>query len=212
MEWNEREILRYLGHRGQEIPENVEELIKECERELEQMASPRAMWKEYPLSIHDHVLDMGFLQTKSKSLERNLRDCERVILFAATLGSRVDVLLHRYNMIQMSKAVVMQAASVAMLETFCDEKNQELKSSYEAKGWYLRPRFSPGYGDFPLECQREIAPALEMGKRIGINLTDTLLMMPSKSVTAVIGASRLPRNCTVKGCEVCAKRDCAYRR
>ena len=212
MEWNEREILRYLGHRGQEIPENVEELIKECERELEQMASPRAMWKEYPLSIHDHVLDMGFLQTKSKSLERNLRDCERVILFAATLGSRVDVLLHRYNMIQMSKAVVMQAASVAMLETFCDEKNQELKSSYEAKGWYLRPRFSPGYGDFPLECQREIAPALEMGKRIGINLTDTLLMMPSKSVTAVIGASRLPRNCPVQGCEVCAKRDCAYRR
>ncbi len=212
MEWNEREILRYLGHRGQEIPENVEELIKECERELEQMASPRAMWKEYPLSIQDHVLDMGFLQTKSKSLERNLRDCERVILFAATLGSRVDVLLHRYNMIQMSKAVVMQAASVAMLETFCDEKNQELKSSYEAKGWYLRPRFSPGYGDFPLECQREIAPALEMGKRIGVNLTDTLLMMPSKSVTAVIGASRLPRNCTVQGCEVCAKRDCAYRR
>ena len=212
MEWNEREILRYLGHRGQEIPENVEELIKECERELEQMASPRAMGKEYPLSIHDHVLDMGFLQTKSKSLERNLRDCERVILFAATLGSRVDVLLHRYNMIQMSKAVVMQAASVAMLETFCDEKNQELKSSYEAKGWYLRPRFSPGYGDFPLECQREIAPALEMGKRIGVNLTDTLLMMPSKSVTAVIGASRLPRNCTVQGCEVCAKRDCAYRR
>ena len=212
MEWNEREILRYLGHRGQEIPENVEELIKECERALEQMASPRAMWKEYPLSIPDHVLDMGFLQTKSKSLERNLRDCERVILFAATLGSRVDVLLHRYNMIQMSKAVVMQAASVAMLETFCDEKNQELKSSYEAKGWYLRPRFSPGYGDFPLECQREIAPALEMGKRIGVNLTDTLLMMPSKSVTAVIGASRLPRNCTVQGCEVCAKRDCAYRR
>lgn len=212
MEWNEREILRYLGHRGQEIPENVEELIKECERELEQAASPRAMWKEYPLTIEDHVLDMGFLQTRSRSLERNLRDCERVILFAATLGSQVDVLLHRYNMIQMSKAVVMQAASVAMLETFCDEKNQELKNSYEAEGWYLRPRFSPGYGDFPLECQREIAPALEMGKRIGINLTDTLLMMPSKSVTAVIGASRLPRNCTVQGCEVCAKRDCAYRR
>ncbi|WP_432627449.1 vitamin B12 dependent-methionine synthase activation domain-containing protein [Brotaphodocola sp.] len=212
MEWNEREILRYLGHRGQEIPENVEELIKDCERELEQAATPRAMWKEYPLSIRDHILDMGFLQTRSKSLERNLKDCERVILFAATLGSQVDVLLHRYNMIQMSKAVVMQAASVAMLETFCDEKNQELKDSYEADGWYLRPRFSPGYGDFPLECQREIAPALEMGKRIGINLTDTLLMMPSKSVTAVIGASRLPRNCTVQGCEVCAKRDCAYRR
>lgn len=62
-----------------------------------------------------------------------MKDCERVLLFAATLGSRVDVLLHRYNMIQMSKAVVMQAASVAMLETFCDEQNQKLKEEYEEK-------------------------------------------------------------------------------
>ena len=155
---------------------------------------------------------MTCLQTQSKSLERNLKDCERVLLFAATLGSRVDVLLHRYNMIQMSKAVVMQAASVAMLETFCDEQNQKLKEEYEEKGWYLRPRFSPGYGDFPLECQRQIAPALELNKRIGVTLTDSLLMAPSKSVTAVIGVSRLPRNCTVQGCEACAKRDCAYRR
>ena len=115
-------------------------------------------------------------------------------------------------MIQMSKAVVMQAASVAMLETFCDEQNQKLKEEYEEKGWYLRPRFSPGYGDFSLECQRQIAPALELNKRIGVTLTDSLLMAPSKSVTAVIGVSRLPRNCTVQGCEACAKRDCAYRR
>lgn len=67
-------------------------------------------------------------------------------MFAATLGSQVDVLLHRYNMIQMSKAVVMQAASVAMLETFCDEQNEKLKEEYQEKGWYLRPRFSPATG------------------------------------------------------------------
>ena len=76
----------------------------------------------------------------------------------------------------------------------------------------LEQASSPRYGDFPLECQRQIAPALELNKRIGVTLTDSLLMAPSKSVTAVIGVSRLPRNCTVQGCEVCAKRDCAYRR
>ncbi len=81
---------------------------------------------------------MTCLQTESKSLERNLKDCERVLLFAATLGSQVDVLLHRYNMIQMSKAVVMQAASVAMLETFCDEQNQKLKEEYEKAGICVR--------------------------------------------------------------------------
>ena len=211
--WNDRELLRYLGCNNGTVPDqNLTDLIAQCKQELEQAASPRVIWREYPLCIQDHSIDMTCLQTQSKSLERNLKDCERVLLFAATLGSRVDVLLHRYNMIQMSKAVVMQAASVAMLETFCDEQNQKLKEEYEEKGWYLRPRFSPGYGDFSLECQRQIAPALELNKRIGVTLTDSLLMAPSKSVTAVIGVSRLPRNCTVQGCEACAKRDCAYRR
>lgn len=212
-QWNDRELLRYLGCKNGIVPdENTKVLIAQCKQELEQVASPRVTWREYPLSIQDHVIDMTCFQTRSKSLERNLKDCEQILLFAATLGSQVDVLLHRYNMIQMSKAVVMQAASVAMLETFCDEENQKLKEAYQEKGWYLRPRFSPGYGDFPLECQRQIAPALELSKRIGVALTDSLLMAPSKSVTAVIGLSRLPRNCTVQGCEVCAKRDCAYRR
>lgn len=212
-QWNDRELLRYLGCKnGTVLDENTKVLIDQCKQELEQAASPRVTWREYPLSIQDHVIDMTCFQTRSKSLERNLKDCEQILLFAATLGSQVDVLLHRYNMIQMSKAVVMQAASVAMLETFCDEENQKLKEAYQEKGWYLRPRFSPGYGDFPLECQRQIAPALELSKRIGVTLTDSLLMAPSKSVTAVIGLSRLLRNCTVQGCEVCAKRDCAYRR
>ncbi|RHV69732.1 Vitamin B12 dependent methionine synthase activation subunit [Clostridium sp. OM02-18AC] len=212
-QWNDRELLRYLGCKNGIVPdENTKVLIAQCKQELEQAASPRVTWREYSLSIQDHVIDMTCFQTRSKSLERNLKDCEQILLFAATLGSQVDVLLHRYNMIQMSKAVVMQAASVAMLETFCDEENQKLKEAYQEKGWYLRPRFSPGYGDFPLECQRQIAPALELSKRIGVTLTDSLLMAPSKSVTAVIGLSRLPRNCTVQGCEVCAKRDCAYRR
>ena len=212
-QWNDRELLRYLGCKNGTVPdENTKVLIDQCKQELEQAASPRVTWREYSLSIQDHVIDMTCFQTRSKSLERNLKDCEQILLFAATLGSQVDVLLHRYNMIQMSKAVVMQAASVAMLETFCDEENQKLKEAYQEKGWYLRPRFSPGYGDFPLECQRQIAPALELSKRIGVTLTDSLLMAPSKSVTAVIGLSRLPRNCTVQGCEVCAKRDCAYRR
>lgn len=211
--WNDGELLRYLGMKHGAAPDqNIEDLIRQCKEELEEAASFRVVWREYPLTIQDHRIDMTCLQTQSKSLERNLKDCERILLFAATLGSQVDVLLHRYGRIQMSKAVVMQAASVAMLETFCDEQNQKLKEEYEAQGWYLRPRFSPGYGDFPLECQKQIAPALELQKRIGVTLTDSLLMAPSKSVTAVIGVSRLSRNCTVKGCEVCGKRDCAYRR
>ncbi len=155
---------------------------------------------------------MTFVQTRSKNLEKNLKDCQQILVFGATLGSGVDILLHRYGRLKMSRAVVLQAASAAMLETYCDWKNEALRQEYQEMGWYMRPRFSPGYGDFPLECQKEIGAALEMSKRIGVTLTDSLLMAPSKSVTAVMGLSRKPRICSVQGCEACGKEDCAYRR
>lgn len=210
--WNQREILRYLGYGGQEADEPVERLIEECKEELERVAMPRSIWRSYPLRVEDNHIDMTCIQTTSRNLARNLRDCDQVMLLGATLGSEVDMLLKRYNTLQMSKAVVMQAASVAMLETYCDEVNQERKEEYLRQELYLRPRFSPGYGDVPLECQRGIAGALELSKRIGITLTDHLLMVPSKSITAIIGISPIPQNCTIQGCEVCGKSDCAYRR
>lgn len=210
--WNDREILRYLGHHGQAVGENVEQLIEECKAELEQAATPRSIWRTYPLTITDHTIDMTCLRTQSRNLERNLQDCQEVLLFSATLGSQTDVLLQRYGKLQMSKAVVMQAAAVAMLETYCDEVNGALKEKFLERASYLRPRFSPGYGDFPLQCQREIAAALELSKRIGITLTDSLLMVPTKSVTAVIGISPVPKDCSIQGCELCGKTDCAYRR
>ncbi|NBH70945.1 Vitamin B12 dependent methionine synthase activation subunit [Clostridiaceae bacterium] len=210
--WEEKEILRYLGHRGQEIPENVKQLIGECQRELENAAAARSVCAEYPLAIQDHVIDMGVLQTKSRNLEKNLRDCGRILIFGATLGSRVDVLLKRYGQLSVSRAVVLQAASAAMLETYCDYCNEAWREEYQKKGWYLRPRFSPGYGDFPLECQKEIFAVLELSKRIGVTLTDSLLMAPSKSVTAVIGLSKKPGTCSVQGCEACGKISCEYRR
>lgn len=210
-EWNEREILRYLGYRGQEIPEPVGYLIEECRQELEQYAAPKNIWRSYPLRIDGDMIDAGCFQTSSKSLAGNLKGCEELLLFAATLGSRVDILLHKYGKLQISKAVVMQAAAAAMLETYCDQINDELKERYRQQGKYLRPRFSPGYGDFSLSCQIPIAAALELTKRIGITLTDSLLMAPSKSVTAVIGAGQNESPGLPRGCQSCNKQDCEYR-
>ncbi len=56
-----------------------------------------------------------------------MKDCEQVILFAATLGTEADSLIRRYSKLQMSKAVTMQAAATAMIESYCDEINTELK-------------------------------------------------------------------------------------
>lgn len=213
MEISRREILRYLGYKGQDADEMVAERVEACVRELEAAASLKSIYRVYPLTLlPDDEIDFTVFKAKSKNLGKNLQDCDEVVLFAATLGTEVDVLLHRYTRLEMSRAVIMQAAAAAMIEAYCDEVNTSLKEEFEARGLYLRPRFSPGYGDFPLECQRELTAALETAKRIGITLMDSLIMAPSKSVTAVIGVSKKRHRCEVKGCEVCTKTDCAYRR
>lgn len=211
-DWNEQEILRYLGHRNQVVPDSVRQLIEECKAELERSAQPRSIWRSYPLTITDIDIQFAGVTTDSKNLAYNLRGCEEILLFGATLGSQVDILLQRYGKLQVSKAVILQATSVAMLETYCDQINEELRQQYLAQGRYLRPRFSPGYGDFPLTCQPHIAAALELSKRIGITLTDSLLMAPSKSVTAVIGISAV-KGCNIReGCVSCNKTTCEYRK
>ncbi|MDO5348622.1 MAG: vitamin B12 dependent-methionine synthase activation domain-containing protein [Lachnospiraceae bacterium] len=213
MEVDRREVLRYLGYGRAQADETVMELMESCLEQLEAAAEPRHLVREYPLMLlPENEIDGGCFRTKSRNLSRNLKDCTQILLFAATLGVGVDHLIQRYNRLQMSRAVVLQAASAAMIEEYCDTVCTQLRRDYEEQGLYLRPRFSPGYGDFPLSCQPRLLDALEAGKRIGIKLTDSFLMMPSKSVTAVMGVSKKPYRCEVKGCEACSKMDCAYRR
>ena len=213
MEISQKEILRYLGYGNKESDEQVSALVEEVLEELLAAASPKCIYRAFPLTLlPEDEIDFTVFRTKSRNLSKNLADCEEVILFAATLGTGVDVLLHKYTRLQMSRAVIMQAAAAAVIEEYCDQENRKLKQEYEDKGFYLRPRFSPGYGDFSLECQKDITTVLETPKRIGIMLTESLLMTPSKSVTAVMGVSKKPYRCEIKGCESCGKKDCAYRR
>lgn len=212
-DYSQREILRYLGYGRQEADPAVLSLIDACTDELSRSVSPKSIYFEYPLTVlEDGTVACAAFTAVSRNLSRNLKDCSRILLFAATLGTGADMLIHKYTRLQMSKAVVMQAAATAMIEEYCDSVNRALKAEYEKKALFLRPRFSPGYGDFPLECQRGIVSVLQTGKRIGLTLTDSLIMTPVKSVTAVIGISEKPGNCEIRGCEACGKTDCAYRR
>ena len=213
MEINRKEIFRYLGYGGHEADETVRNLAEECVRELEQAANCRSLMREYPLiTAEDGTIDGGCFRTKSKHLLKNLGGCGRVLVMAATLGSSVDRLLNRYGKLSVTKAVILQAAAAAMIEAYCNELCAGWKEEYEKRGLYLRPRFSPGYGDFSLSCQKELLDGLEAGKRIGITLTEGGLMLPTKTVTAVIGISEKEEPCRPAGCEVCEKRECPYRR
>ena len=208
-----REVARYLSYRGTEPDEIVRAIIYDCIDEVNGAAVPKFICERFPLFWSEETgFQAGSLCFNSRSLQRNLAGCQEVFLFAATLGIAVDTLIRRAAMLDAAKGLIMQAAAAAAIEAFCDEENDLLREQVEAEGLFLRPRFSPGYGDLSLDCQRDFLRVLKAQKNIGLTLTDSGLMVPIKSVTAIIGISSIPTPCHREGCEVCSKIDCAYRR
>ena len=111
----------------------------------------------------------------------------------------------------MAKAVIYDALGSALVETGCDEAERDISARFPNQ--FLTDRFSPGYGDLPLELQPRLCAALDAGRRLGLTVSQSLLMNPVKSVTAVIGLSDSPRPARIRGCAYCNLRDtCTVRK
>ena len=122
----------------------------------------------------------------SRKLARHLVGCHAVYLVCGTLGTGFDALLRRVSVKSAADTLVLQAVGTAAIEEWMDGIEEAIRGEL-ALGETLVRRYSPGYGDFPLEAQRELLGILDTPRTIGVSLTDTLLMAPSKSVSAVIG-------------------------
>lgn len=213
MDQRMREAVRYLGYGKNAVDDQTLRLIAESFERLRSVAGRKSVYRIFDLEQPDaETVRFGSLSVKSRNLGKNLWGCDKIVLFGATLGIGVDQLLSRTSKTDMALTVVLQACAAALLEEYCDACQEEIRAELKAEGRYLRPRFSPGYGDFPMECQKELTQMLDCARRIGLTVTESLMMVPSKSVTAVIGAGTLPVHCHVQGCEACEKTDCIYRR
>lgn len=213
MQADRAETLRYLGYRGQEIDQQTQKLLDEVILEIERDSLPKSVYQEYSCQVKGNQIAVGQLTITSTNLAKNLKGCESVVLLAATIGRAADFMIKKYSVVNIAKAAVTQAAGAACIESYVDEVEAVIRQEAMKRGMYLRPRFSPGYGDFPLEYQKDIFEILECSKRIGVTLTEGNLMMPSKSVTALIGLTTKEReSCQMKTCMQCEKRDCEFRK
>lgn len=208
-----KEAVRYLGYGKNAVDEQTSALIDRAFQELESAAIPKFIYRIFDLKcVEEERICFDRVEIKSKSLGKNLKGCDQIVLFGATLGIGVDRLMTRKSVTNMAEAVVIQACSAVLLEAYCDECQEEIAQEVQRKGGFLRPRFSPGYGDFPIGFQRELMQILESAKRIGLTITKSYMMTPVKSVTAVIGVSQTDAGCRSIPCEECKKQDCKYRR
>ncbi|MBO5031302.1 MAG: Vitamin B12 dependent methionine synthase activation subunit [Lachnospiraceae bacterium] len=215
-----REIYRYLGYGTSTPDETVRAMTEEVLDSLTGVVKPRNIYNIYHCStsetevmLKDSQNPERVLSFKSRNLSYNLKQCNEVILFAATLGLEADKLMQKYEILNMTKATITQACGAASIEAYCNILQERIcdEASSDGEKRYLRPRFSPGYGDLPLQYQRTIFDELQCTKRIGLTLTDSLLMYPTKSVTAFIGLTSNPQSCHIDKCKNCNNIGCEFR-
>lgn len=209
MQVNLAEALRYLGA-GQADAELMES-VRRVASELERIAQPK--WR-YRVAEVEHTeageLAAGLCLTGTMA-KTMLAECDRAALLICTLGAPFETLLRRKQARSMAEAAILDACGSAFVEVGCDEAEKEIAARFP--GMYLTDRFSPGYGDLPLSIQPEFCAALDAQRQLGITVTESLLMVPTKTVTAVIGISDKPQMARIRGCDFCQRREtCTFRK
>lgn len=206
------EVLRYLGAAGEPDPLLLRQ-AEEAGAALARTLQPRYTWRVCALEESPEGIRFTgtALVLPGRDARTMLARCGRGILLACTLGARFDASLLALQARDMAKAALWDACGSALVERGCDAAEQELAERFSEL--YLTDRFSPGYGDTPLEVQPDLLAALDAERRLGITVSQSLLMHPVKSVTAVIGLSERPQPARIRGCEYCRLREhCTLRK
>ena len=178
------EILRYAG--GSSADEATAALIDTCASELLPTLSYKVCYGELPVSISGNAVTLCGCETHSESLAKYLHGCDRVLVFGATVGLSPDVYIKKYSRVSPSRALIHSAIGSERAESLCDVFCEKMREEYEEKGLRLSPRFSAGYGDLSLDLQKPIFDTLGLTRQLGVALSDSMLMTPTKSVTAIV--------------------------
>lgn len=200
------EALRYLGAGGN-APEELRQQVAAAAEELSAAVQPRYTYKVYDLkSSEGRICFQGTgIAMTGATAARMLAQCDKAVLLACTLGSAFDARLLAAQARDMAQAVILDACGSAFVESGCDAAEQEIAARFPNR--YRTDRFSPGYGDLPLSLQPDICAVLDTARRLGVHVTGSYIMNPTKSVTAVIGLSDRPQMARIRGCSFCSMRE-----
>lgn len=212
-ELDRAEAFRYMGYKGGEIKESILKITEECEMSVLDAVKPRLVYKVFDVGFSEKGVEiMGTpLIFRGSDIREHLSECSRCVLMCVTLSADVDKLIRSYEAEGMEKALIADALASAAVEQVCNKAEALIQS---ALGNYSYTwRFSPGYGDFPLDIQKEFISVTEADRKIGLTVTENLILIPRKSVTAVMGISEKEIPKKRRGCGCCNMKDkCEFRK
>ncbi|RRF98932.1 MAG: hypothetical protein DUD39_06940 [Coriobacteriaceae bacterium] len=212
------EVLRYMGYHGQKYSDEISQDLETQMQAARDISKPAAVADIFDVDTITEdpnpqvTLKDTSLVLKGKGIVKHLKDAKQVGVFAATLGMTDERELRRLALTNNLGQIFFDAASTALIERVCDEVEAHYVSYGAEHRLYTNWRFSPGYGDLPLATQPTLLAALNAQSRIGISLSPSLLMTPTKSVTAIIGFFTEPQCSSHLTCAGCVCRDfCSLR-
>lgn len=183
------EVLRYLGYKDQELDPITNRLIDESIKEISDLVEKKYTYKIFAIKRGRGKLwlEGTNLTLVGKDIKNHLKDSDSCILMAVTLGHEVDKIIRYYQKISMTKATILDACTSAAIEEVCDIVNNELEILVSKNKKTLTSRYSPGYGDLPIAMQNSLLEILQVKRTIGLSVTSHNILIPRKSVTAILG-------------------------
>lgn len=201
-----------MGQHG-EIAGSLEKTVDECEKKLLSAIRPNFVFRVFDIAFEKKGVEVcgSSLVLKGNDIRNHLEGCKRAVLMCATLGTDTDRLIRTAEITDISSAFVMDALASAAIEDICRIADGEIKKQLPDS--FFTWRFSPGYGDFPIEIQKDFLETLNAPKRIGLCTGENNILIPRKSVTAVAGISESPVPKKRRGCSCCNMAEsCAFRK
>lgn len=206
------EVLRYMGVPPEKADSGTCALARDCALQLTREVRPRWIYRICSLSPESGGMrvDNRLLLT-GRDIKTHLEGCSRAALFALTLSAGADGLIRRTEPVDMARAYALDCCATAAVEHLCDQAEQQLQAMFP--GCCFPFRYSPGYGDLPLDIQSNLLDLLDAPRRIGLTCSSSSILIPRKSVTAILGISEHPVTQTIRSCLSCPGFDsCQYRK
>ncbi len=207
------EALRYMGYRKNIDIENIKPLLSLCEQRLLSVIKPRFIYKIYDI---EHIENMVHIKGssvyfKGKDIFSHTEGCNKAVLLAATLSNNADRLISEYQISDMTSALITDCMASAAIEQVCNYGEETIKDNIG--NYYMTWRFSPGYGDLSIEYQKDFISLTDAARKIGLTVNTNNILIPRKSVTAIIGLSENPIPNKRRGCAICnMNKNCQFRK
>ena len=206
------EAFRYLGYGNSKADDKVLQLFDKCEQNVLMNARPRYTYKVFDIGMKNDGVELkgSSLVLTGDSIREHLKGCTKVVLMAMTLSSDIDKLIRVAQVQSMAEAVITDSIASTAIEQVCNKVEDYIKTEYP--NMYQTFRFGVGYGDLPIELQGPFIKVVDAARTIGLNVNSSSMLVPTKSVTAIIGLSETEIKGRARGCQTCNMRErCRFR-